>query len=183
MTLVERVGEGLARRLNRRQTLKRAAVAVFGSVAAWTVEGFRGKSALAQQCGFVTEGNCSCSPPGGTYCSGIDPSFCAGSACSGGCAYDESYRYAGACWCSATCQYDGGESGYYHCCDCNCYGQLCACREFISTGVTEPPMPVEPDGGPMLPPGGPIITPGDLPTLPPGFDRPPTPPPCFPFCD
>ena len=182
MTLVERVGEGLARRLNRRQTLKRAAVAVFGSVAAWTVEGFRGNSGLAQQCGFVTEGTCTCTPPEGLYCSGMDPSFCAGSACSGGCAYDETYRYAGACWCSATCQYDGGESGYYHCCDCNCFGQLCACREFISTGVTEAPLPVEPSGGPMIPGGAPI-TPDGLPPLPPGFDGPPTPPPCFPFCD
>ncbi len=52
MTTVERVGEGLARLLNRRQMLKRAAVAVFGAVAAWTVEGFRGNSALAQQCGY-----------------------------------------------------------------------------------------------------------------------------------
>ena len=82
--------------------------------------------------------NCGCTPPGGVYCSGLDPSFCAGSACAGDCYYDETYRYAGACWCSATCQYDGGESGYYHCCDCNCYGQLCACQEFISTGYSEP---------------------------------------------
>ena len=72
MTMVERVGEELARQLNRRQTLKRAAVAVFGVVAAWTVEGFRGKSALAQQCGFVTEDNCTCTPPEGVYCSGLD---------------------------------------------------------------------------------------------------------------
>jgi hypothetical protein len=184
MTMVDRVGEGLARQLNRRQTLKR------GAVAAWTVEGFRSKSALAQQCGFVTEETCTCTPPEGLYCSGLDPSFCAGSACSGGCSYDETYRYAGACWCSATCEYDGGESGYYHCCDCDCYGQRCACREFISTGVSEEPVPEGPSGdgpqepsddGPTPPPGAPPLPPG-MPPLPPGYDG-PLPPPCFPFCD
>ena len=182
MTTVERVGEGLARHLNRRQTLKRAVVAVFGAVAAWTVEGPRGKSALAQQCGFVTEGTCTCTPPEGLYCSELDPSFCAGSVCSGECYYDETYRYAGACWCSATCAYDGGESGYYHCCDCNCYGTLCACREFISTGYSETVPDAPPAGGPTgMPPGiRPGLPPGfgdDAPRLPPGV------PSCFPFCD
>jgi hypothetical protein len=176
MTMVERVGEGLARQLNRRQTLKRAAVAVFGAVAAWTVEGFRGNGALAQHCGIVTD-NCTCTPPQGQYCNGLDPSFCAGAACSAGCYYDESYRYAGACWCSAICQYNGGESGYYQCCDCNCYGQLCACREFISTGYTEAP-PAQPEGPTAG--GPPVLPPGfgdDEPVLPPGV------PSCFPFCD
>jgi hypothetical protein len=181
MTTVERVGEALARQLNRRQTLKRAAVAAFGAVAAWTVEGFRGNSALAQQCGIVTEGTCTCTPPEGLYCSGLDPSFCSASQCAGGCSYDATYRYAGACWCSATCQYDGGQSGYYQCCDCDCYGQLCACREFISTGGGEEPLPPSDDGLPPLPPGGPPQPPpgfgDDSPTLPPGA------PPCFPFCD
>ncbi len=181
MTTVERVGEALARRLNRRQTLKRAAVAIFGAMAAWTVEGFRGNSALAQHCGIVTS-NCSCSPPGGLYCSGLDPSFCAGSACSGGCYYDETYRYAGACWCSATCQYEGSGPGYYQCCDCNCYGELCACREFFPIGGSGAPGPVVP--GDDAPPALPGVTPG----LPPGFgddepQLPPGVPPCFPFCD
>ena len=179
MTTVERLGEGLARHLNRRQTLKRAAVAVFGGVAAWTVEGFRANSALAQQCGFVTEGECGCDPPEGLYCNGLDESFCAASQCAGGCSYEVTERYAGACWCSATCQYDGGETGYYQCCDCDCYGQHCGCREFISTGVSEEPVPEEPgDGGP--PPADNGRPP--LPGLPPGYHG-PLPPPCFPFCD
>ena len=113
MTLVERVGEGLARRLNRRQTLKRAAVAVFGSVAAWTVEGFRGNSALADHCGIVTEGDCTCNPPEGLYCNGLDPSFCAASQCAGGGDYAASYRDAGGGWCRALCADSGGEFGYY----------------------------------------------------------------------
>jgi hypothetical protein len=174
MTLVERAGEELARHLNRRQMVKQAAVAVFGAVAAWTVEGFRGNGALAQHCGIVTD-DCACTPPQGLYCNGLDPSFCTGSACDGGCYWDETYRYAGACWCSTICRYDGGETGYYQCCDCNCYGQLCACREFISTGTSDapPPQPPPDDGPPPLPPGfG-----DDEPQLPPGV------PPCFPFCD
>jgi hypothetical protein len=184
MTTVERVGEELARQLNRRQTLKRAAVAIFGAVAAWTVGGFRGNSALAQQCGYVTDGDCTCTPPEGLYCNGLDPSFCAASQCAGGCTYDVSYRYAGACWCSATCQYDGGESGYYQCCDCNCYGQLCACHEFISTGSSEAPVSPGPsDTGPPPQPSD-----GRPPSPPPGFgddepQLPPGVPPCFPFCD
>jgi hypothetical protein len=182
VTLVERAGEELARQLNRRQTLKRVAVAVFGTVAAWTVEGFARNSALAQTCGYVTEGDCTCNPPYGAYCNRLDRSYCTGSACSGGCAYDETYRYAGACWCSATCQYDGGEVGYYQCCDCNCYGQQCACREFISTGFGAEPRPERPDDSPPQPP------PGDGPPLPPpgddgAPDRPPGVPECFPFCD
>ena len=179
MMMVERVGEGLARQLNRRQMLKRAAVAVFGAVAAWTVEGFRGNGALADHCGIVTD-ICTCAPPQGLYCNGLDPSFCAGAACSGGCYYDESYRYAGACWCSAICQYSSGESGHYQCCDCNCYGQQCACREFISSGYTEAPAPQAPAQGPSNV-GPPPLPPGfgdyDPPSLPPGI------PPCFPFCD
>jgi hypothetical protein len=175
MTTVERVGEGLARQLNRRQTLKRAAVAVFGAVAAWTVEGFRGNSALADHCAVVTEGNCTCTPPEGIYCNSLDPSYCAGAACDGGCYYDESYRYAGACWCSAICEYGGGEFGHYQCCDCNCYGQLCACREFISTGYSEGVVTAPPsEAGPPLPPPG---FGDDEPQLPPGVES------CFPFCD
>ncbi len=135
MTMVERVGEGLARRTNRRRAVKRTAMAVFGAVAAWTTQGFRGSGALAYHCGYVTEGDCTCNPPYGLYCKRMDRSYCDGAACSGGCYYDESYRYVGACWCSAICQYpteyEGSYvTGYYQCCDCNCYGQQCACRAF-----------------------------------------------------
>ena len=155
VTAIGRVGEGLARRINRRQGLKRLSAAVFGAVAAWTVEGFRGSGALAGHCGYVTSGDCSCNPPYGLYCSRIDESYCSGSACSGGCWYDESYRYVGACWCSAECEFAGDDGsplvGYYQCCDCNCYGQQCACREFVQTGFGPPP---EEDDDDNAPPGG-----------------------------
>jgi len=139
MAIVGRAGEYLARSINRRQALKRAAVAIFGAAAAFAVEGVRPKSALAGVCGYVTAGDCSCNPPGGQYCGELDGSFCSGSVCSGGCEVDESFRYVGGCWCSATCSYNGDNgriTGYYKCCDCNCYGTQCACREFVQ-GTSE----------------------------------------------
>ena len=139
MAIVGRAGEYLARSINRRTALKQAAVAVFGAVAAFAVEGVRPKSALAGVCSYVTAGDCSCNPPGGRYCGELDGSFCAGSVCSGGCEVDESFRYVGGCWCSATCSYNEGGArvtGYYKCCDCNCYGTQCACREFVQ-GTSE----------------------------------------------
>ncbi len=135
MAIVGRAGETLARSINRRQALKKAAAAVFGAVAAFSVDGIRRNSALADHCRYVTSGDCACNPPYGTYCTQLDESFCSGSTCSGGCEFDESWRYVGACWCSATCGYDDGAGGrvrgYYKCCDCNCYGSSCGCREFI----------------------------------------------------
>ena len=182
MTTVERVGEGLARQLNRRQTLKRAAVAVFGAVAAWTVEGFRGNSALAQHCGIVTEGTCTCTPPEGLYCSGLDPSFCAGSPAPAAATTTRRIATPAPAGAAPPVSTMAAQSGYYQCCDCDCYGQLCACREFISTGGSEEPVPPPSDDGrPPLPPGGPPQPPpgfgDDPPELPPGV------PPCFPFCD
>ncbi|MBA3413876.1 MAG: hypothetical protein H0U10_01445 [Chloroflexia bacterium] len=138
MALVGRVGEELARTINRRTVVKRAAAAVFGAVAAWSVEGFSRNKALASHCAYVTTGDCSCNPPYGEFCARIDGSYCTGSACTGGCTYDESWRYVGGCWCSATCAYtaeDGSPiNGYYKCCDCNCFGTQCSCREFVPGG-------------------------------------------------
>lgn len=198
MTMVARAGEVLARGLNRRQVLKRAATATFGAFAAWTVQGFRASPALAGHCAYVTAGDCSCNPPYGQYCLQFDASWCQGSLCSGGCTYDESYRYVGGCWCSATCEYTsetGAPSyGHYQCCDCNCYGTQCACREFIQGShdhddASDPVVPVQPpadsdpsdtSGVPVVPPGFPSDSPSEFPEVPPGF---PTPPPGFPFND
>ncbi|CAA9579670.1 MAG: hypothetical protein AVDCRST_MAG19-3720 [uncultured Thermomicrobiales bacterium] len=135
MALVERVGEELARRWNRRQTIKRAGATVFGAVAAFSVKGTRSQE-LAGYCAYVTAGDCTCNPPNGTYCGRLAPEFCTGATCTGGCYIDESYRYVGGCWCSATCQYPTQYEGtyligHYQCCDCNCYGYQCACRQFV----------------------------------------------------
>ncbi len=201
MTMVARAGEVLARGLNRRTVFKRAAAATFGAFAAWTVQGFRASPALAGHCAYVTAGDCSCNPPYGQYCLQFDASYCSGATCSGGCTYDESYRYVGGCWCSATCEYTD-ESGYamyghYQCCDCNCYGTQCACREFIQGSYDhddagDPVIPVEPPAGtdnapdtegpyvPTFPNQSPDSEEPAFPNVPPGF---PTPPPGFPFND
>lgn len=177
MAFTGRVGEQLARSINRRSALKRASAAVFGAVAAWSVEGFSRNRALADHCAYITRGDCSCNPPYGQFCATIDSSWCSGSTCSGGCVFDESWRYVGACWCSATCSYtadDGSPiSGYYKCCDCNCYGTQCSCREFVPGGSSThggddnfvPPPP--PDGSP--PTDRPQPQPGGDFDFPPGF--------------
>ena len=185
--------------------MKRTAAATFGAFAAWTVQGFRASPALAGHCAYVTAGDCSCNPPYGQYCLQFSESYCAGASCSGGCTYDESYRYVGGCWCSATCEYTSESGapmyGHYQCCDCNCYGTQCACREFIQGGhdhydASDPVIPVQPpaDSVSETPDGSGVSGyPGEVPseapeylppgfpdTLPPGF---PTPPPGFPFDD
>ena len=192
MTMVARAGEMLARGLNRRQVMKRTAAATFGAFAAWTVQGFRASPALAGHCAYVTAGDCSCNPPYGQYCLQFDESYCAGATCSGGCTYDESYRYVGGCWCSATCEYTSETGapmyGHYQCCDCNCYGTQCACREFIQGShdhddASDPVIPVEPppDSVSEAPETvAPETGAPTFPNIPPGF---PTPPPGFPFND
>lgn len=177
MSIISRAGEGLARSINRRTLLKRASTALFGAVAAMSVEGWRRNSALAGHCAYVTTGDCSCNPPYGTFCSQMDSSYCSGATCSGGCSFDESWRYVGGCWCSATCEYtaeDGSPfSGYYKCCDCNCFGSQCSCREFVPGGVSEDEDAIMVSPPPDSAGSGPVIDPGD------GFDFPPG----FPFND
>ena len=58
MSLLERAGEGLARRMNRRKVVRRAAGAIFGTVAAWSVKGLRGSAQLADYCTYVEQGEC-----------------------------------------------------------------------------------------------------------------------------
>ena len=124
MTMVERAGEVLARRLDRRKTMRRAAAATFGLVAAWATQGIHPPGTLATHCRRVTEGDCTCNPPGGRYCSG-----CSGSRCPAGCVVDNFIYGGSGCWCTAICDY-GSRTGYYKCCDCKCGSTQCACRKF-----------------------------------------------------
>jgi hypothetical protein len=139
MTMIERVGEGLARRINRRRGLNRAGSLVFGLVAAFAVDGLGRPAATAQRgCSFVTEGDCSCNLPNQTLCSAIKKSYCDGARCGQGCRYlteddPPTGVYPTGCWCSATCRY-GDKRGYYQCCDCRCgagRSTLCGCRRFV----------------------------------------------------
>lgn len=130
MAAVERIGEGLARRINRRQILQRSAAIVFGSVMAWSARGFRIPGVLAFHCNHTTS-RCSCDVI--SYCPSCSPSY--PSSCGGGNGCTWNYSIWGtACWCTATCCY-GSYSGYYECCDCRCDGvTLCQCARFVSTG-------------------------------------------------
>jgi hypothetical protein len=135
MMTVERVGEALTRRIDRRQFLRRSAGAIFGLVAAWAVEGVRTPSALAWHCIHVWSWTCSCSPIGGRYCAQCDPAY------SSNCDLTVCDWYYGvhpdtSCWCTATCCY-GRDQGYFECCDCDCSksgGTTCTCSRFVWTG-------------------------------------------------
>ncbi len=128
MSVVERVGESLARRVNRRRFLGRSAASVFGVVAAWAVAGGGSRSALASHCA-TTSSECQCHPPGGRFCSG---SQCSGADCGSGCTLYRGFYDTG-CWCTLTCN-----GGHYRCCDCQCGDTLCGCAEFVPS-TTPPP--------------------------------------------
>lgn len=142
MTLVGRVGETLARRINRRQSVQRAATALFALAAAWSTQGPFGSSALANECESTTEFDCSCNFPWG-FCTDYDRNYCDGAQCKGGCEYDYAFYPSTACWCSRTCRRGQGRRGYYKCCDCascpKAYDEFanplgrCGCRRFIRT--------------------------------------------------
>lgn len=136
MTAFERAGEAVARGIDRRQMLRRAAASVFGVAAAWAVEGIRPPSALARTCTSASS-SCACAPIG-EFCNTIDTDWCDKGKCAGGCRfYDEIYEPTG-CWCTRDCCYrtpDGGRvCGYYKCCDCKCPQRTnCSCKHFVKT--------------------------------------------------
>lgn len=70
MTTIERMGEGLARRIDRRRFLRRSAAAIFGAAAVWAAQGIRvpGASAQAGVCYDYKRDQCYCNPLGGWYC-------------------------------------------------------------------------------------------------------------------
>lgn len=133
-TVVDRLGEGLARRVARRQFLKKASAAVFGVVAVWAVEGFQVPGARAGQC-YTTEAEYGCSPPYGRYCLNLSSQYCVGSDCNSPyCTPAFDFGYPTACWCTLeSC--DGTYLGYYVCCDCYCGGTACGCYQFVRTAL------------------------------------------------
>jgi len=150
MGIVQRIGEGLARRTTRRHGVKMALGGLFGTAAAWAVEGPFGSGALAERCVIRYESE-SCSPPRGWYCNdpsvGGDPSYCDGAKCAGDCQYYD-YWYPQprhtSCWCSAI-QKSGGEHFYYKCCDCLCEldgeTEACGCKGKVMVDWSRPDKP------------------------------------------
>ena len=133
MSLVVRIGEGLARRLDRRVALRRASAATFGVVAAWSVEGINPRSALADHCAYH-EDEIQCGPAPDGLCNDHDKSYCNGGQCvpAAGCTIDETYHPPGGCWCNTVHKRGKGKRRrqvYWQCCDCHCPGNLtCTCK-------------------------------------------------------
>lgn len=136
MMTIERAGEQLARRLDRRRFLRRSAATVFSAAAALAVRGLQVPGVSAYHVCYTYENSCSCHPLNGWYCNQWNGSYCNGPLCSGGCGYNNTI-YGQACWCTQTCDY-GGSGGYYECCDCDCIdpagnSQGCTCGGFVQT--------------------------------------------------
>lgn len=124
MSSVERIGEKLARTIDRRKFLDRTARTIFGIVAAGAAELVLVPDAEARDYCAYHESVCACNPPNGTYCNG-----CYYANCPSNCSFYTGY-YPTACWCTNTCQI-GRLRYYYQCCDCNCSGKLCGCAGFV----------------------------------------------------
>lgn len=135
MSLVERSGEILARRVNRRRFLVRAAAVTFATATGIAVTLPKSPSA------FAALGDCYGSPqtppcdPPGYYCTHYSSSYCNGAACSGGCNYD-TFDYPTACWGTtvqcANCRTVEPYCYHYKCCDCSCPGGVtCGCSQYI----------------------------------------------------
>jgi hypothetical protein len=136
MAIVTRVGEQLARRIDRRRAATKAAAAVFAWTAAWATQGPFGSSALANECQSVTAFDCTCNFPWGN-CREFDDQFCNGAQCGNQCVYDYQFYDSTACWCSKTCNAKNTgrkQTGYYKCCDCRCPSgnglERCGCKRF-----------------------------------------------------
>jgi hypothetical protein len=137
MTFVERIGERLARRTTRREAVVRGGAALFGLAAAWATQGPFGSGALAAACARRSPYP-DCNPPYGLYCNALNPNYCDGARCSGGCTLDPQYYPdypQTGCWCTAA---RGGRKRryYYVCCDCQCPSadgatQGCGCRKRV----------------------------------------------------
>lgn len=134
MDIVKRSGEVVARQINRRRFLEKSALTMFGAVAALAVDFPRLPTAEANDTCAHYSSSYSCGPLNGKYCS---PSYCQGAACNTSyCTYNTG-SWPDGCWCTLTGDYNCGTShsysGYYKCCDCNCPGGGCSCRNFNYT--------------------------------------------------
>ncbi|MGI9252487.1 MAG: hypothetical protein ACR2J8_01975 [Thermomicrobiales bacterium] len=122
MRFVERVAEGLARRLSRRGALKGAAAAIFANAAAIAAVG---PGADAARCAVRLVEDTACNLPFLTPCTGTSASYCSGANCSGACLPDTVFygqERQASCWCTALQPVGTSKNryGYWKCCDCRC---------------------------------------------------------------
>ncbi len=140
VSLVERMGEEVVRRSDRRDILRKAAVTAFAIATAWAVDLAHPGQAIASGCATDNTScpNNYCNPPGGLYCNTVNSGYCNGYTCAGGCSPSYSFypNSNGGCWCTSTCSLGGvcNDYGYYYCCDCNCpHGVSCGCSQLVIT--------------------------------------------------
>lgn len=135
--LVERIGENVARFTSRRKFIRRMATGVFGMIAAGMVELTFVPSVQAKNYCRGISSDTICFPPSGLYCDAINPTYCTGANCSGGCTVDKTFWITG-CWCTLKhCDISQKVYVFYECCDCRCQGQSCGCHKSVSiAGVT-----------------------------------------------
>ena|SRR5437660_4525399 len=130
-SLVERIGEGLARATNRRKFLRNTVAGLFGIISAAMAELTFVPSAHAINYCANRSDSFSCSPPAGIFCNSINSSYCNGPNCAGGCTFNTTW-YSTACWCtqeSCNSQF----CTYYECCDCSCPGgRVCGCHQEVT---------------------------------------------------
>jgi hypothetical protein len=140
---VEGFGESVARVIDRRKFLSRAAIALAGAVAALAAEG-----TLSPSWAVSVNGPCPnptraghCNPPNGVYCTPRSEKCTSDGGCQSPACTFLTTSYSTGCWCTkqvclncgsgcATC---GGctECHHYVCCDCKCGSERCGCRKRI----------------------------------------------------
>jgi hypothetical protein len=131
--LVDRLGQAMAERLDRRSLLTRAAQATFAGTAASVAAVMLPKTVLAGQvCPWRHNNNLyDCTPTNSTYCPNCNLANCPGD-----CSVDTSAWGASGCWCTLHTNL-GGQGGSYSCCDCkggsNC-AVACTCKSWWPSG-------------------------------------------------
>jgi hypothetical protein len=131
LATVERMGEGLARVISRRELIRRIATSVFGIVAAGMAElAFTPSIQAKSYCQYLSN-DTTCHPFSGKYCDAINPSYCSGADCKGDCTLDTSFWITG-CWCTRKhCDLSQKVYVFYECCDCLCQSQQCGCHKSV----------------------------------------------------
>lgn len=130
--ITERIGESLARLISRRKFIRWMATGAFGMVAAGMAElTFLPNAQAKNYCKSISSDS-TCFPPSGKYCDAINPAYCTGANCSGGCTIDKTFWVTG-CWCTLKhCDVSQRVFVFYECCDCRCQGQGCGCHKSVS---------------------------------------------------
>jgi hypothetical protein len=136
--------ERFARATSRRTFIRRVAETTFLTIAYFALDGIHApklaRGAVCDSGGFLP-GALACTPPDHTYCTQLSSSYCSDSVCAGGCTKSGCGGWNPQnCWCTElVCS--GSNTGYWICCDCDCFGTCCGCRQWVSTGGCAPVKP------------------------------------------